>query len=190
MDTMHGLIEPDEVELAAALAAGDPAALERVYSLYAPLAVALATRMLGDRRSAEEAVQDAFVVVWRHAAEFAPERGSLRAWLLRIVRYRCIDRLRSGASQPPTVTWEPGRHDTRTTADPVEEIERQDEGDTVRKAVQSLPPAQREVIELAYFHERSHSEIADRLGIPLGTVKGRVRLAMSRLRQPSLLTNL
>jgi RNA polymerase sigma-70 factor, ECF subfamily len=180
-----------EEDLVAAMAAGDAAALDRLYTLYAPLALGLAVRMLGDRRSAEEAVQDAFLQVWRHAGSYTAERGSLRTWLMSIVRRRCIDRLRSSAVRPQTVAWEASYPEPGEESDPADQMERRRVGALLRGAVQCLPAKQREAIELAFFHERSHSEIADHLGIPLGTVKGRIRLGLSRLRdslahEPSL----
>ena len=168
--------------MAAALAAGNQGALAELYDRYAGLAYGVAMRVLGDPGRAEDAVQDAFISVWNHAASFDAGRGSLRAWLLTSVRNRAIDFLRGrGARErreeelPPEITagGEP--------SEPWREVALSLERAAVRDALESLPAEQRQVIELAYFGGYTHTEISDMTRLPLGTVKGRMRLGLEKL---------
>jgi RNA polymerase sigma-70 factor (ECF subfamily) len=164
-----------------ALAAGDQAALGRLYDRYGGRALGLALRIVGDRGLAEEIVQDAFVSVWRRAATYRPERGEPCSWLLSIVHHRAIDRMRgSGAA---------GRGDLDLSAltlaadgDVWAETARRLERAEIAAALAALPVEQREPIELAFFGGLTHVEIAASTRLPLGTVKGRVRLGLTRLR--------
>lgn len=166
----------------------DEAALEELYDRYSAMLFATALRIAGERSDAEEIVLDAFAQAWREAGRFRSERGSVIAWLTMMCRSRALDLVRARgrrlrlvdaahASEPDATpgmggTGSPPSHD-------VERIERRTE---VARALRELTPPQRQVIELAYYDGLSHTEIAERLGEPLGTVKTRVRLAMQKLR--------
>lgn len=164
------------------MAAGNHEALAQLYDRYAGLAYGVAMRVLGDPARAEDAVQDAFMNVWNRAASFDSERGSLRAWLLTSVRNRCIDYLRGRAAHErqehelqPEVAY------ALSPSDPWREVALSLERTAVRDAMASLPLEQRQVIEMAYFGGYSHTEIADMTHMPLGTVKGRMRLGLEKM---------
>src|SRR5256885_13189549 len=178
-------------EIVAGLAAGDHEALDQLYDRYAGLAYGVAMRVLGDPSRAEDAVQDAFMNVWRRAASFDAPRGSLRAWLLTSVRNRCIDYLRGrGGRERQERELQPEVAYALSPADPWRDVALSLERTAVRDALASLPAEQRQVVELAYFGGYTHVEIADMARVPLGTVKGRMRLALakmgSHLRGPGL----
>jgi RNA polymerase sigma-70 factor (ECF subfamily) len=162
------------------LARRDERALALLYDRHGPSAFALACRVTGDRHAAEEVVQEAFLSLWRGAATYRPERGAGRTWLLAIVRHRAIDVVRAREARPRTTTIDDLPLADRT--DPAEAALAALRGAAVRAAVAALPPAQRAAVELAYFAGLSYPEVSDRLGIPLGTVKSRLRLALERLR--------
>jgi len=165
--------------------AGDTRAFGHVYDRYSSLALALAYRILRERAGAEDAVQEALVAVWRGAAGYDPRRGNLRSWILSIVRHRSIDAARKRQLvRAQTVRGEDNRAvDELGAGESIhEEIEQRDEARSLRSAVDSLPPDQRRAIDLAYFGGLTHTEIATSLDLPLGTVKGRVRLALDKLR--------
>ena len=139
-------------------------------------------RVLGDPARAEDAVQDAFLNVWKRASSFDAARGSLRAWLLTSVRNRCIDYLRGrGSHERREEELERDAEDAQSRSDPWREVALSLERGAVRDAMASLPSEQRQVVEMAYFGGYSHSEIADMTGVPLGTVKGRMRLALEKM---------
>jgi RNA polymerase sigma-70 factor (ECF subfamily) len=170
-----------DIDLAVAMAAGSQEALAQLYDRYAGLAYGLALRVLGDPGRAEDAVQEAFLNVWNRAAAFDPARGSLRSWLLTAVRNRSIDYLRGrGAHERREQDLEPVAA-TVGGQDPWHEVSLKLERDAVREALSSLPPEQRQAVELAYFGGYSQAEIADMTRVPLGTVKGRMRLALEKL---------
>jgi len=169
-------------ELASRLAAGNHDALAELYDRYAGLAYGVAIRVLGDPARAEDAVQDAFMNVWNRAASFDAERGSLRAWLLTSVRNRSIDYLRGrGAHEREEHELPPEMAGAVSHSDPWREVALSLERTAVHDALASLPTEQRQVIELAYFGGYTQSEIADRTRVPLGTVKGRIRLALEKM---------
>jgi RNA polymerase sigma-70 factor (ECF subfamily) len=152
---------------------GDHAALGEFYDRYAGLVNGLALRILRDTAEAEEVVQEVFVQVWRQAERYDPARGSIEAWICTIARTRALDRLRRRTSrreEPGDAA--PGPTDTPRTVEAL----------AVRKALESLSADQRRALELAYYDGLTQSEIAERLGEPLGTVKTRIRTAMIRLR--------
>jgi RNA polymerase sigma-70 factor (ECF subfamily) len=163
---------------------GDPRAFELFYDRHSGPAFSLAYRMVGNRAVAEDVSQEAFVSIWRSRLRYQPERGSVRTWVLGIVHHRAIDALRRNAV-----------HDRRrASAEGIEErfeapqqtdveVARREEAKTVRAAIGELPDEQVRVIELAYFGGFSHSEIADQLDMPIGTVKGRMRLGLDKLRR-------
>ncbi len=162
---------------------GDARAFAVVFDRHAGVAFSLAYRMCGRRALAEEVVQEAFLSLWRSGARYERARGSVRSWVLAVVHHRAIDVLRHESARA-------GRdiHDEELGATlPAEqrtelEVERRSDARLVRGALEELPAEQRQVIELAYFSGFSHSEIAELLGIPAGTVKGRMRLGMGKLR--------
>jgi RNA polymerase sigma-70 factor, ECF subfamily len=155
------------------LAAGDHSALGEVYDRYAGLVNGLALRILRNTAEAEEVIQEVFVQVWRQAERFDPARGSVEAWICTIARTRALDRLRRRASR---------REDSDDAIPGVSEIPKTVEALAVRKALETLSADQRTALELAYYEGLTQSEIAERLGEPLGTVKTRIRTAMIRLR--------
>lgn len=160
----------------------DPRGVELLYDRYGGVAFALAYRLLGERGSAEDVVQEAFLNVWRQGATYDTRRGTVRTWLLTIVHHRAIDQIRSARSKRGSDTVIdaalplPAKEDTWT------EVVQGLEHERVQQAMATLPPEQRQVVDLAYYGGFTHSEIAQRVGIPLGTVKGRMRLALDKLR--------
>ena len=173
-----------DVEDLRALARGDNEALGRLYDRHGPVLMALGLRLLTERREAEDLVHDCFVEAWRHAGEYDPTRASVKTWLVMRMRSRCLDRLRSaGHVRRESMT---GREETTMRsaliADDTLEDDRVDVH-RLRRIVTALPPDQREVILLGFFDGLSSSEIATELGIPIGTVKSRVRSAMIRMRE-------
>jgi RNA polymerase sigma-70 factor (ECF subfamily) len=160
------------------------AAFEIVYERHGGAAYSLAYRIVGDRGTAEDVTQEAFLSLWRSGAKYDRTRGSVRTWLLGVVRNRAIDVLRREAGRAPTVNLELERlPDTGPAAELTDtEALRHESAREVRGALGVLPADQLKVIELAYFGGLSHSEIAESLGMPLGTVKGRMRLAMEKIR--------
>jgi len=167
-----------------ALAQRDLGALEELYERYSRVAYSLAYRIVGDRGTAEDVVQDAFLSVWRRAATYHSERGRARTWLMSIVHHRSIDRLRSGASATNTIPYDElsERGDEAQASSIWHQAWNRVRGDVVRRALERLPAEQRKSIELAYFSGYSQSEIAALMGVPLGTVKGRMRIGLQKLR--------
>lgn len=171
-----------DAQLADRIRSGDPQAIGELYDRYVSTALGTALRVVGDRQEAEDVVHDAFVAVWRKIDRFDAERGSLRAWLMTVVRNRAIDRIR--ARRPsidlddadersllrtgPNPTWELALH--RTSAS------------DIRAALGALPDEQRRAVELAYFEGYTYREVAELTGVPPGTAHGRLRLALGKLR--------
>jgi RNA polymerase sigma-70 factor (ECF subfamily) len=155
------------------LAAGETSALGEFYDVFAGLVNGLALRILRDAADAEDVVQEVFLQVWRQASRFDPTRGSVEAWLCTIARTRALDRLRRRTAR---------REDPEDEAPPSSATPKSAEAIAVRKALDGLTSDQRKALELAYFEGLTQSEIAERLGEPLGTVKTRIRTAMIRLR--------
>ena len=173
----------DDGLLAQRIRAGDRVALGEVYDRHASAAMAVALRIVADREGAEDLVHDAFVAIWQKIDRYDPARGSLRSWIVTIVRNRAIDRLRgtrpsieigeaderSLLSSGPNPTWESAMARLGSIQ--------------LRAALDELPAEQRQAIELAYFGGRTYREIATLTGVPLGTANGRLRLALARLRE-------
>ena len=155
--------------------------LEAVYVEYHRQALGIALRVLGNMGEAEEVVQEAFLAVWRAGHTYDASRGSTRTWILTLVRNRAIDVMRARARRPvqplDDLMDPPDSMDVPQLAALNVDTER------VVEALQKLPPDQRAVIELAYSSGLSHTEIAAKLTLPVGTVKGRIRLGLDRLRQ-------
>lgn len=174
--------ETDEA-LMRRVAGGDVRAFEAIYDRHHRQAYSLARRITGQISGADEATQDAFVSLWRGAAKFDPKRGSLATWLFALVRYRSIDWLRRGMPQALHQCQAEGAAERIEAPERTEErVLAIQEHDLARRLVAELPAEQREVIDLAYGAGYSQREIAARVGIPLGTVKGRVRLGLVKLR--------
>jgi RNA polymerase sigma-70 factor (ECF subfamily) len=165
------------------LAAGvDQQALSDLYDRYQGVMYGLAMRITRDQALAQDAVQEAFVGVWRNASRYAASRASVRTWMLSITHHRAIDivrRRKQTAELPEGDTLEPAL----TAPDVWPEVSRALDRDTVQQAMGDLPDAQRETISLAYFDGLTQVEIADRTGVPLGTVKSRVRLGLAQMRR-------
>jgi len=171
--------QADDRSVVERIARGDPGALRELYDHFGGRALAIALRVLGTRSEAEEVVQEVFIQVWHRAREYDPERGGALSWILTIARSRAIDRLRSrGAHQRATSSLEPDPPSMPLPSELAEERQRRERIDA---ALRALPQEQRRAIELAYFEGLSQSEIASLTGDPLGTVKTRVRLGMSKL---------
>jgi RNA polymerase sigma-70 factor, ECF subfamily len=170
-----------EHELAARLRRGEAAGIESLYDRYGRLAYSLAYRMLNDAAAAEEIVQEAFLALWRNASSFDAARGTLRAWLLAIVRNRAIDRLRGGRGLQAMASIEQLDRSTEVP-DAWETVSLELERKQVREAVAALPAEQRRTLELAYFGGLTHVEIAKQMEVPLGTVKGRLRIGLEKVR--------
>lgn len=172
----------------ARLTAGDEAAIEPLYDRYGKLVYSLALHVVRDGPTAEELTQEAFVRLWRSAASFEPGRGVVRAWLLRIAHNLALNELRRRRSRPvvadtlESVADDATFVDTDAASDPAAVAVARDRGAIVRRALAQLPQAQRRAIELAYFGGLSQVEVAAATGDPLGTVKSRIRVGMSRLR--------
>jgi RNA polymerase sigma-70 factor (ECF subfamily) len=180
-DVLHRLADEDLMPL---VERKDPSAFEVVYDRHGGAAYSLAYRIVGDRGTAEDVTQEAFLSLWRSGARYDRARGSVRTWLLGVVRNRAIDALRREATRAPTVELELERLPDQGPYTELTDVEalRQEAAREVRGALRMLPADQLKVIELAYFAGLSHSEIAEALGMPLGTVKGRMRLAMEKIR--------
>jgi RNA polymerase sigma-70 factor (ECF subfamily) len=170
---MNPALSLADSELHARLLRRDASALEPVYERYGGIAYGLALRIVGDSGRAEEVVQDVMTKLWTKPDRFDPQRGSLRTWVLTVVRNRAIDVLRRRDSRDDLsseLAFEtPDRSDS---ADPWRAVSLSLERSAVREAMGSLSAEQRQAIELAFFAGYSHSEIAERLNLPLGTVKG------------------
>jgi RNA polymerase sigma-70 factor (ECF subfamily) len=174
-------VERQDHVLVEALAGRDLSALSVLYDRYGRVSYTLAYRILGEPEAAEDVVQDAFLAAWRGAGTFRRERGNARSWLLSIVHHRAVDLLRRRtAFRPAPLEAADG---TPADADTAEEAARNVERGSVRAALETLPEAQRRTIELAYFGGYTQSELADLMGVPLGTVKGRMRIGLQKMRR-------
>jgi RNA polymerase sigma-70 factor (ECF subfamily) len=184
------LVAPDvlsegqsEAELMRQVAVGEIGGLETLYDRYHSMAYALALRITTETGLAEDVVQDSFLGVWRYASRYAEDRGSVRGWLLAIVRHRAIDAVRrQRASIAIGDETDEATPAALTLPDIWPEVAGRLDAEQIRLAMTSLPPAQRDVIELAYFDGLTQREIAERTHAPLGTVKSRIRLGLATLR--------
>lgn len=167
-----------DADLLARMGRGERQALADLYDRFAPRLLALGVRMLGDRREAEDVVHDVFVETWHAARSYAPERGTVSSWMNLRMRSRCLDRLRS-ADRSRTI-----RSDDGPSLAAVPESVPPGSGDqtTVLRALESLSPEQRRVLELGYYAGMSQSEIAAVVGVSIGTVKSRTAAALQKLR--------
>jgi len=176
--------DQDWIALIRRVADGDQSALTTLYDTTSRLVFGLILRILSDRAVAEEVLLDVYSQAWRQAGLYNDQRGTPLAWLMTIARSRALDRLRSGWQESQRKEPLEAASDARTTlASPEEATVMSERQQFVRSALSMLSPEQREVIELAYYSGLSHSEIAAKLGQPLGTVKTRTRLGMMKLRE-------
>jgi RNA polymerase sigma-70 factor, ECF subfamily len=177
---VSGLADED---LMARVQEGDARAFEAIFDRHADAAFSLAYRMCGRRATAEDVVQEAFLSLWRSGARYERARGSVRSWVLGVVHNRAIDLFRRDSVRTSRDVSDEGAVERMAAPDSTEgEVHRRDDASHVRGALQDLPDDQRQVIELAYFGGFSHSEIAAQLELPAGTVKGRMRLGLTKLR--------
>jgi len=181
--TRHALRDLGDEDLMQLVQRTDPDAFEVVYDRHAAVAFSLAYRMCGTRSLAEEVVQDAFLSIWRSGGRYDRTRGSVRTWILGITHHRAIDTLRRGVVQDRHRASDEGIEERLASEDLTEvEVARREEALEVRGALDDLPDDQRRAIELAYFGGFTQSEIAEMLGVPIGTVKGRMRLGLEKMR--------
>lgn len=165
------------------IAAGEGEALSEVFDLHSPVVLGLLVRILGRRGEAEEILQEVFLQIWTQAGRFDPERATPRGWMLMLARSRALDRLRrrdATQRREETVAEESIR-----LVRPVgtERLEASEQRSRITSALGLLTPEQRNCIELAFFEGLTHTQIAERLQAPLGTVKSRILLGMGKLRQ-------
>jgi RNA polymerase sigma-70 factor (ECF subfamily) len=162
---------------------GDVRAFEVVFDRHAPAAFSLAYRMCGRRAAAEDIVQESFLSLWRSASGYDPRRGSVRSWVLSVVHNRAVDAMRRVGAKAGRDVPDEGIAERLPAAETTDaEVERRDDARQVRTALDELPPDQRQVIELAYFGGFTHTQIAEMLDLPPGTVKGRMRLGLTKMR--------
>ncbi len=172
---------PSDERLMARIQANDPEALGELYDRYASPAFRVSMSVCQDRGRAEDAVQEAFISIWRARASYSGDRGTVAAWLMSVARHRAIDLGRGNARHATRCVSDHhlGGHDSGT--DVAVEAAEADTTARLRTLLARLPDSQREVITLAFYGELSHLEIAALLGLPLGTVKGRMRLGLHKL---------
>ena len=175
------LILADE-DLISLVEAADAEAFATLYDRHSRAAFSLAYRMMGERQASEDLAQDAFLKVWRGASSYRADRGSVRTWILSIVHYRGIDQIRSHASRRRTQDKVEASAPRSQPSEAFAEAWRNSQRDQVREALNTLPSEQVKILELAYFSGYTHVEISDLLGLPLGTVKGRMRLGLKKIR--------
>jgi RNA polymerase sigma-70 factor, ECF subfamily len=162
---------------------GEARAFEAIFDRHADVSFSLAYRMCGRRAMAEDVVQEAFMSLWRRGARYDPARGSVRSWVLSVIHNRAIDALRRETARTSRDVSDEGIAERMPAPERTDvDVERRDETAHVRSALCGLPADQRQVIELAYFGGFSHSQIAEMLKLPPGTVKGRMRLGLTKMR--------
>jgi RNA polymerase sigma-70 factor (ECF subfamily) len=166
----------------AALRRREPRAMELIYDRYGRQAFGLAFRIMGDRPSAEDVVQEAFLTLWRQAERVDPSRGKLGSLLMTMVHHKAIDALRSRQGRTARQVSIDLADIEKTGADVTDRVFQSLNKDEVRKTLASIPEEQRRPIEMAYFEGLTHVEIAEALSLPLGTVKSRVRLGLEKMR--------
>lgn len=165
------------------IAAGDEVAFARLYDATSRTVYGIVLSVLRDRAQAEEVAQEVYVEAWRSAPGYDAHLGSPTAWLNTIAHRRAIDRVRSAERSTARDQRHYEAEGMNHSADTADLVVRADEGQRVRQALAGLPEAQRTALQLAYFEGRSYREVAELLGVPLGTVKTRIRDAMKRLKR-------
>jgi RNA polymerase sigma-70 factor (ECF subfamily) len=177
---LRGLADEEIMEL---VDGGETRAFEVIFDRHADAGYSLALRICGRRALAEDIVQEAFLSLWRSASRYDRARGSVRSWVLSAVHNRAVDQLRRAGAKGGRDVHDDAiaeRLPAREATDA--EVERRDEAGRVRGALAELPADQRQVIELAYFGGLTHNQIAETLDLPPGTVKGRMRLGLTKMR--------
>ena len=180
-DDLRNLADEEVMQL---VQSGSPRAFELLYDRHGGAAFSLAYRMIGNRVSAEDITQEAFLSIWRSRLRYDQARGSVRTWVLGIVHNRAIDALRRSFAHErrrDTLEGVEERHEAKERTDV--EAARREEARSVRSALDTLPEDQRRTIELAYFGGFIHSQIAELVDEPIGTVKGRMRLGLEKMRR-------
>jgi RNA polymerase sigma-70 factor, ECF subfamily len=178
---LRGLADED---LMALVRLGEARAFEVIYDRHCNVAFSLAYRMCGTRVAAEDVVQESFLSLWRSGARYDRARGSVRTWVLGIVHNRSIDWLRRSLGHDRRRALEEGIEERIEAPEHTDlEVARRDEAREIRAALDELPDEQSRVIELAFYGGYSHSEIASLLDAPIGTIKGRMRLGMEKMRR-------
>jgi RNA polymerase sigma-70 factor, ECF subfamily len=180
----HDIRDLADEEVMQLVQKGDPRAFELLYDRHGGPAFSLAYRMVGKQAPAEDVVQEAFLSIWRSRLRYDPTRGSVRTWVLGIVHNRGIDALRRSTvhdRRRETLDVVEERFEARERTDV--EVARREEARSVRGALDTLPTEQRQTIELAYFGGFTHNQIAELLDEPIGTVKGRMRLGLDKMRR-------
>ncbi len=180
--TRQHLLLADEDLISLVQEERDPEAFAALYDRHSRPAYSLAYRMMGERQAAEDVMQDAFLKAWRAAGSYRAERGSVRTWLLTVVHNRGIDQLRSLASRRRTQERIEATAPRSQPSEAFAQSWRNSQREQVREALNTLPQEQLKVLELAYFSGYTQKEIAELLGVPLGTVKGRMRLGLKKIR--------
>ena len=170
-------------ELISLAQAGNAEAFAALYDRHGRSAYSLAYRMMGEKQSAEDLVQEVFLKVWRSSGSYRAERGSVRTWILSIVHNRGVDQLRSTASRRRTQDRVQAFAPKSQPSEAFTETWRNSQRDQVREALKTLPVEQLKILELAYFSGYTHVEIAGLLDLPLGTVKGRMRLGLRKVKE-------
>jgi RNA polymerase sigma-70 factor (ECF subfamily) len=178
--------EPADEELISAICQGAEGALEVLYQRYYRYAYTIAYRVLGEATSAEDIVQESFLSIWRKAGSYQKQHGSVYSWLHAIVHHRAIDKIRAATNRDRQ--WIPlqvegGQDPAGEQPEAWEEVWQQEQAQMIRTVLEQLPSEQRMVIEQAYFGGFTHAEIAKKNSIPLGTVKGRMRLGIQKMRR-------
>jgi RNA polymerase sigma-70 factor, ECF subfamily len=176
------LLYADE-DLISLAATSDAGAFAALYDRHARAAYSLAYRMMGEKQAAEDIAQEAFIKVWHSAESYRAERGSVRTWILSIVHNRGIDQLRSMASRRRMQDKVEVSAPRSQPSEAFSETWRNSQREQVREALGALPQEQLKILELAYYSGYTHMEIAELLGLPLGTVKGRMRLGLKKMKE-------
>ena len=176
------LLLADEDLISLLQEARDSRAFAVLYERHGRAAYSLAYRIIGERQTAEDLVQESFLKVWRAAGSYRVERGSVRTWVLSIVHNRCIDQLRTSGSRRRTQQKVEASAPRVQPSEAFAQSWRNSQREQVREALRTLPKEQLKILELAYFSGYTHVEIAELLGLPLGTVKGRMRLGLKKMR--------
>ncbi len=176
-------------ELIPLVGAGDAGAFAALYDRHSRAAYSVAWRVTGERQAAEDLAQDAFLKVWRSAGTYRPDRGGVRTWIFSIVRNRGVDGLRSQATRRRTREAAEAEAPGNQPSEDFAQAWSNHKWDRVREALRGLPREQGEVLALLHLRGLTQAEVSERLGLPLGTVKGRVRLGLRKLRDhPELRT--
>ena len=184
MDATGPSPAPTDESLMLGVQAGQPGALESLYGRHSASAQRVAASICHDEGRAQDVVQEAFIAVWRGREGYRPA-GSFKSWLLRTVRNRALDRIRndSAKKRPPNPAYGAAIARDESASGPLSELILHEENEALRIALGHLPEAQSAIVELAFFGGFTHDEISSRLDLPVGTVKGRMRLGLEKMRR-------